>query len=401
MGNRSADAQRPAGPSRRSLLVALGGLALTTTDGPLGHALGGSAVSVEVGPYGPLEAPDLNGMQLPAGFTAREIARSGVEVARCGYVWHVAPDGAACFSRPNGGWVYVSNSEVTDGLGGAASIEFDRSGTIVAAGSILAGTSFNCSGGATPWNTWLSCEETATGLVWECDPVGKRPARALPALGRFLHEAAAVDPRTGEVYLSEDDPAGRLYRFRPRHPGDLREGSLSAAQVVDGRLQWLPADPTKPDRQDATTPFNGGEGLWVERRLLYFTSKGDKRVWRIDLDKQRITLLFDGEIAPSRALNAVDNVMVHRRSADVFVAEDGGNMELCMLSRHHRTQRLTVAPFLRLLGHDTSEVTGPAFNPSGDRLYVSSQRGADGTTGVTYEIRGPFRTRQNRFRTLP
>jgi uncharacterized protein len=386
--------EQPRGPSRRSLLVAVGGLTLS-------HVLGGTAAAADVGPYGPLGRPSPLGIQLPAGFKARELARSGAEVARTGYLWHLAPDGGACFPRPQGGWVYVSNSEVIDANGGAASIEFDRNATIIAAQSILAGTTFNCAGGATPWNTWLSCEETATGLVWECDPIGKRPARALAGLGRFRHEAAAVDPRTGYVYLSEDDPTGRLYRFRPDRPGDLRNGALFAAQVVDGSLRWLPADPNTPDRQDATTPFNGGEGLWIERRLLYFTTKGDTRVWRIDLDKQRIAILFDGQVAPARALNAVDNVTVHRNSADVFVAEDGGNMELCMLSRDHRSQQLTVSPFLRFVGHDASEITGPAFNPNGTRLYVSSQRGSDGSTGSTYEISGPFRTRPNRFRTLP
>jgi hypothetical protein len=85
-----------------------------------------------------------------------------------------------------------------------------------------------------------------------------------------------------------------------------------------------------------------------------------------------------------------DNVTVHVPSGDVFVAEDGGNLELCILSSNSGVDE--VAPFLRFIGHDASEVTGPAFSPDHKRLYVSSQRGSDGINGRTYEITGPFRS---------
>jgi secreted PhoX family phosphatase len=84
-------------------------------------------------------------------------------------------------------------------------------------------------------------------------------------------------------------------------------------------------------------------------------------------------------------LRGVDNVMVSR-SGDLFVAEDGDSMELCMI-----TPARVVAPFLRLIGHDGSEITGTAFNAAGDRLYFSSQRGVSGA-GVTFEVSGPFRS---------
>ena len=62
-------------------------------------------------------------------------------------------------------------------------------------------------------------------------------------------------------------------------------------------------------------------------------------------------------------------------------------MQICII-----TPERQVAPFLQLVGHDGSEITGPAFNPAGDRLYFSSQRGVGNSgIGVTFEVRGPFR----------
>jgi len=171
-------------------------------------------------PYGPLQAPDQNGILLPAGFTSREIARSGLPVAGTLHLWHLGPDGGATFPVSDGGWVYVSNSEVP-AVGGASAVAFRPDGTIRDAYRILTGTSLNCAGGPTPWGTWLSCEEHERGLVWECDPTGASQGTSRPALGAFSHEAAAVDPVGGQVYLTEDRPDGRLYRFTPlREDGD-------------------------------------------------------------------------------------------------------------------------------------------------------------------------------------
>src|SRR5688500_19713553 len=88
------------------------------------HAdLANAAVIPGAGPYGPLQAVDANGVQLPAGFTSRVVAVTGQPVASTGYTWHTAPDGGACFAAPGGGWVYASNSEVGLGTGGVRSEE--------------------------------------------------------------------------------------------------------------------------------------------------------------------------------------------------------------------------------------------------------------------------------------
>ena len=143
--------------------------------------------------YGPLGKPDEHGIRVPEGFRSRLIAQGEQRVAGTGYRWHVASDGSATFPTDDGGWILVSNAETLDG--GASAIRFSARGEIADAYSILEGTTQNCSGGPTPWGTWLSCEEVGDGRVWECDPAGRREAGVLPALGTFKHEAAAVDPQ--------------------------------------------------------------------------------------------------------------------------------------------------------------------------------------------------------------
>jgi len=219
--------------------------------------------------YGPL-VPDPAGMlDLPRGFSYRLLSSLGNAMTD-GCTVPDKADGMGCFSLGNDEIVLIRNHELVpaDDAGGVLAKGFGtRDGAIVPGGTTsivldattlevkrefrsLAGTIRNCSGGITPWGSWLTCEEAPTGpgqrfgeglaenhgWVFEvpANATGLIDAVPLKAMGRFNHEAACVDPRTGIVYLSEDRDDSVLYRFVPTTPGRLGDGGLLQAMVVEG-----------------------------------------------------------------------------------------------------------------------------------------------------------------------
>ena len=230
--------------------------------------------------YGPL-VPDPAGMlDLPRGFSYRLLSRLGNAMTD-GCTVPDKADGMGCFSLGNNEIVLIRNHELVpaDDAGGVLAKGFGtRDGAIVPGGTTsivldattldvkrefrsLAGTIRNCSGGITPWGSWLTCEEAPTGpgqrfgeglaenhgWVFEvpANATGLIDAVPLKAMGRFNHEAACVDPRTGIVYLSEDRDDSVLYRFVPTTPGRLGDGGLLQAMVVEGlsdTRNWTSAD---------------------------------------------------------------------------------------------------------------------------------------------------------------
>ncbi|MBL7250095.1 alkaline phosphatase PhoX [Alloalcanivorax marinus] len=395
---------------------------------------------------GPLVDSGVDGVLIPEGFSLRLVATAGRQPVPGVplFLWHPLPDGGAVFPMADGGWVYVSNSEFLPG--GVGALRFGADGELLDAYPILKNTRINCAGGATPWGTWLSCEEVEDGLVHECDPRGTpRQARSHPAMGRFKHEAAAVDMATGSVFMTEDEGDGRLYRFRSAgrvsaingNQGlDLDNGVLQVLEVEEfengaymeelesarqiRRVKWV--DVQSPDQpqsrvrssiEDGTgqgapgTRFKGGEGIWIQywpegeqpqvsgfehplRAVVFFACKGDNRVHALDVDNDLIEVVFDNEqliTAGEDKFDDVDNLVVSPMG-DVVVAEDGDAMRLMVMVPNQPAKILLQVP------GGGSELTGPAFTPDGGRLYFSSQRAPSGVTGIlplgrTYELTVP------------
>lgn len=422
------------------LLTACGGS--DPLDVPGGPGTGPDGLGLQPGPLSAISdllPPDANGVAIPSGFTSRVVARNFESLpSATGYTWHAFPDGGATYPTEAGGWIYVSNSEVPGlGLGGAGALVFAADGRVVDAYRILSGTGMNCAGGKTPWGTWLSCEELPQGQVWECDPFNPGQGIVRPTLGRFSHEAVAVDPRHRVLYLTEDLPDGRFYRWLPAD-GDWPEGAERPA-LLNGRLQVMNLegfedngyaqddaevramrkvtwkDAPFPELPQAAarvlagpaapgTVFDGGEGLWYyelpegQRSIppggsvpsvgfIFFTCKGDNRVYALDVENQIAQTIFDnGFIEPDFA--DVDNVTVSPWG-DILVAEDGSEVRIIVLQPG---QGAKVLVQLDTSVHGASEICGPAFSPDGRRLYFSSQRGPDalgGATGVTFEVTLP------------
>lgn len=395
----------------RTGLLGTGALAL----GPSfwSEALASAPATPGSGPYGPLLPPDENGLMLPEGFRSRIVARGHALVEGTTYVWHQLSDGQATFPTDDGGFILVSNSEVaTLAGGGASAIRFANDGRVRDAYRILEGTTNNCAGGGTPWGTWLSCEETVDGRVWECDPTGQQAAIVRPAMGVFSHEAVAVDPGGKRLYLTEDDGDGGFYRFTPGRYPDLSSGVLEIARVGaggattnGGSVTWMRVpDPTAgagPTRRQLpnATRFKRGEGIWFDSGIVYVATTSDHRIYAYDAAAETIEVLYDGEALAAAGretpLRDVDNITVSRQSGDLFVCEDDGGddpLDIAIVTRERE-----VARFLKVTGPQhgvagseaMSELAGVIFDPSGTRMYFASQRAFG--VGVIYEVTGPFR----------
>ena len=431
--------------------------------------------------YGELKVDPFGVLDLPEGFSYRAISKVGERMDDGLYV-PALHDGMGAFAGPGGSTILIRNHEVssteprlgafgwsnellqrTDDadfydrghgnrplLGGTTTLVYDtRARRLEKQFLSLAGTARNCSGGPTPWNSWISCEEytprpDAThrrdhGYNFEV-PATTRPGLAEPvplrAMGRFTHEAVAVDPRTGMVYQTEDLDDGLIYRFVPKRPGRLAEGgrlevlavrdrpSLDTRNWLDeqgapqhprvqiGRAMatsWLPIDDVESPNDDlrhrgfalGAARFARSEGMWYSRNAIYFacTNGGAARlgqIWRYrpspDVAGQNSQsrpghLELFIESTDKAILQSADNLTA-APWGDLFVCEDGPD-------ENHVLQVTTTGRILKFASNrlTNDEFAGATFSLDGTTLFVNIQR-----MGVTICVTGPWRTAKGHTR---
>jgi secreted PhoX family phosphatase len=380
----------------------------------------------------PLERQNIAYMTLPAGFEYSVVSYSG-QLMRDGNPVPGAADGMAAFPGPHGSIYLVRNHELTTSgtptvapptssydvavRGGTTNLIVDHDGLLIEQYGSLAGTERNCAGGPTPWGTWLTCEEAFStrngvrhGYVFEVAAAGYGDPTPLVGLGRFNHEAAAVDPETGIVYLTEDRGDSLLYRFTPSEYGNLKSpGTLEALKLSDfpagvhtvtgflGQsnhalpVEWVTID--EPDPNTDTTraqgaakgaaKFSRGEGCWYGDGLVYFVCSdgGDLRagqVFAYDPVAETLTLVVE---STSRALlDAPDNITV-APDGRLYLCEDGSGGDNIVSVDHDGS--------LAILAQNVwsgSEWAGACFSPVGNVMFVNMQG-----DGLTFALKGPWK----------
>lgn len=415
------------------------------------HPRRGRGPSPDYGPLQPAidETTGLPLLHLPADFRYLSFGWTG-ELMNDGLQTPGVHDGMAAFPAGHGRIRLVRNHEVGDGPdafapalaydpeagGGTVTLEFDTlRGRHVASWASISGTVRNCAGGPTPWGSWLTCEETTLGIgngdlsknhgyIFEVPAAGVGNPVPFADMGRFSHEAVAVDPATGFVYETEDAGSNSgFYRFRPNQPGLLSAGGVLEMMGVAGTpnfdtrtnqtgdwldVEWHVIDDPDPNlAAGQPTVFlqgfaKGGarfgrlEGAWYGNGRVYFvsTSGGNVaqgQVFEYDPLNERVRLLFESPSAD--VLNAPDNLCVSPRGG-LVLCEDGSGSEfihgltvegeIFRFAQNNVDLRATpVNGFSQ--DYRGSEFAGACYSPDGKWLFFNVQ-----SPGITFAVTGPW-----------
>ncbi len=421
--------------------------------------------------YGPLLSDPKGRLKLPKGFSYKIISERGDKMDD-GQIVPPSHDGMATFPGPNGLTLIVRNHEVsptqedkaeylksnawkgisdskrydrgangTHCIGGTTTLVFDtRTQELKRHYLSLTGTIRNCSGGTTPWGSWITCEENVErandqlkkdhGYNFEVPAnyeIGLADPVPLVEMGRFNHEAVAVDPASGIVYQTEDRPDGLIYRYIPNIRGQLAKGGRLQALAIKGapssdtrnwkdidlprfpvnqpvEVEWIDVkDPTAPNDDlrykgfgKGAARFARGEGMFYGNGEIYFacTNGGPKKFGQIFRYRPSAFEGMDGETsAPGKLelfiesqdlelLKACDNLTI-APWGDIVICEDDNESSAIV--------GITNDGKIYHIGHVAikSEIAGACFSPDGTTLFINIQK----DPGQTLAITGPWRNR--------
>lgn len=430
-----------------------------------------SAMKTTLG-YGPLLPDKKRILDLPKGFSYKILAQKG-ETMSDGLFFPASCDGMAAFPGKNGEVILVinhengssspaksgafgKNNELLDEniikklydtgtespmLGGTTTLVYDpKNKKVLKTYLSLGGTERNCAGGPTPWNSWITCEETdniRTGGNWKADhgynfevsatsDMKLQKAKPIKAMGRFRHEAVAVDPVTSIVYQTEDIDDGAFYRFVPNIKNDLHSGGKLQALAIIGHhkcdtrnysenftlqedkyydLKWIDLEDVESPNNDlrlqaqskGAALFARGEGIWNGQNQVYFACTNGGKIKQGQIfcyhpspfegslkeNEYPARLELFVESKDAAILSYADNLTV-ASWGDIIIAED------------------TYTRFAKLVGitpkghcydlarhaYSKSELAGACFSPDFKTLFVNIQK-----KGLTLAIEGPWENR--------